>query len=41
MQYTFVNLTYYNTNMKIFRQILDEAIFHLQNHWLNLMLATK
>jgi hypothetical protein len=28
----FVNSTYCNTNMKIFRQILDEAIFHLQNH---------
>jgi hypothetical protein len=27
--------------MKIFRQILDEAIFHLQNHWLNLTLVTK
>ena len=28
----FVNSTYCNTNMKIFRQILDEAIFRLQNH---------
>jgi len=37
----FINSTYYNTNKKIFRQILDEAIFHLQNHWLNLTLVTK